>query len=153
MKIDMKKGVVEQAKGPRGALMVDSKEKVILLTEDGMLKRVAANFKGTISDQYSPVLLAKRENEVKERKYLAVFTLDDQLKAMMINGEDLSKTTSKGKRALPEGAVLLHFSEGSYTVPWVSTRKKKVELFPVSTKPGRPGGKGVKVANLDEVKL
>jgi DNA gyrase subunit A len=153
MKIDMKKGVVEQAKGPRGALVVDAKEKVILLTEDGMLKKVAANFKGTISDQYSSVFLAKRENEVKERKYLAVFTLDDQLKAMMINGADLSKTTSKGKRALPDGAVLLHFSEGSYTVPWVSARKKKVELFPVSTKPGRPGGKGVKVASLDEVKL
>jgi DNA gyrase subunit A len=153
MKIDMKKGVVEQVKGPRGALVVDAKEKVILLTEDGMLKKVAANFKGTISDQYSPVFLAKRENEVKERKYLAVFTLDDQLKAMMINGADLSKSTSKGKRALPEGAVLLHFSEGSYTVPWVSARKKKVELFPVSTKPGRPGGKGVKVASLDEVKL
>jgi DNA gyrase subunit A len=153
MKIDMKKGVVEQAKGPRGALVVDAKEKVILLTEDGMLKKVSANFKGTVSDQYSPVLLAKREAEIKERKYLAVFTLGDQLKAMMINGADLSKTTSKGKRALPEGAVLLHFSEGSYTVPWVSTRKKKVELFPIDTKPGRPGGKGVKVASLDEVKL
>ena len=153
MKVDTKKGVVEQAKGPRGALVVDSKEKVILLTEDGTLKKVAANFKGIISDKYSPVLLAKREAEVQDRKYLAVFTLEDQLKAMMINGADLSRTTSKGKRALPEGAILLHFSEGSYTVPWVSARKKKVELFPVNTKPGRPGGKGIKVASLDEVKL
>jgi DNA gyrase/topoisomerase IV subunit A len=153
MKIDTKKGIVEQAKGPRGALVVDAKEKVILLTEDGMLKKVAANFKGTISDQYSPVLLAKRETEVAERKYLAVFTLDGQLKAMMINGADLCKTTSKGKRALPEGAALLHFGEGSYTVPWSSSRKKKVELFPVSVKAGKPGAKGIKVANLDEVTL
>jgi hypothetical protein len=35
----------------------------------------------------------------------------------------------------------------------VSPRKKKVELFPVSAKPGRPGGKGVKVADLGEVTL
>jgi hypothetical protein len=72
---------------------------------------------------------------------------------MMINGADLCKTTSKGKRALPEGATLLHFGEGSYTVPWQSARKKKVELFPLGVKAGRPGGKGVKVADLTEVKL
>lgn len=153
MLVDTKKGVVTQAKGPRGALVVDSKDKVVLLCQDGMLKKVAANFKGTISDQYSPVVLAKREAEVTERKYLAVFTLDDQLKAMMINGADLCRTTSKGKRALPDGATLLHFGEGSYTVPWVSTRKKKVELFPVNVKAGKPGAKGVKVADLSEVTL
>jgi DNA gyrase subunit A len=153
MKVDTKKGVVEQVKGPRGALVVDSKEKVILLTEDGTLKKVSATFKGTISDQYSPVLLAKREADVSERKYLAVFTLEDQMKAMMINGADLCRTTSKGKSALPEGAKFLHFGEGSYTVPWVSSRKKKVELFPVSVKQGRPGAKGVKVASLSEVSL
>jgi hypothetical protein len=36
-------------------------------------------------------------------------------------------------------------------VPWASNRKKKVELFPVSTKQGKPGGKGIKVANLEDV--
>ena len=153
MKVDMKKGTVEQVKGPRGALVVDAKEKVILLTEDGMLKKVPANFKGVISDKYSPVLLAKKETDIQDKKYLAVFVLEDQLKAMMINGADLSKTTSKGKRALPEGAEFLHFSEGSYTVPWVSSRKKKVELFPVTVRAGRPGAKGQKVANLEDVVL
>jgi hypothetical protein len=153
MKIDTKKGVVEQVKGPRGALVVDSKEKVILLTEDGTLKKVPANFRGVISDKYSPVLLAKKETDVQDKKYLAVFVLEDQLKAMMINGADLSKTTSKGKRALPEGAEFLHFSEGSYTVPWVSSRKKKVELFPVTVRAGRPGSKGQKVANIEDVTL
>jgi hypothetical protein len=90
---------------------------------------------------------------VKERKYLAVFTLEGQLKAMMVNGADLCRTTSSGKRALPEGATLLHFGEGSYTVPWVSSRKKKVELFPVNVKAGKPGAKGIKIANLDEVSV
>jgi hypothetical protein len=71
---------------------------------------------------------------------------------MTITGEDLTKVTSKGKQALPEGATMLYFGEGSYTVPWASTRKKKVELFPVKTKAGKPGGKGTKVANLADIK-
>jgi DNA gyrase subunit A len=153
MLVDQKKGLVTQAKGPRGAMVVDKSEKVVLMTQDGTLKKVASNFKGPISDGYSPVVLAKREAEVKERKYLAVFTLEGQLKAMMVNGADLCRTTSSGKRALPEGATLLHFGEGSYTVPWVSSRKKKVELFPVNVKAGKPGAKGIKIANLDEVSV
>lgn len=123
------------------------------MTLDGTLKKLPANYKGPISDSYAPVALAKKENEVKDRKYLAVFTLDNQLKAMMVAGEDLCKVTSKGKRVIPQEAQLLYFGEGSYVVPWVSTRKKKVELFPVSTKQGKPGAKGVKVANLTDITL
>ena len=153
VKIDMKRGVVEQAKGPRGAMVLEQADKLITLTEDGMLKRVASNYKGTLGETFSPVMLAKKESEVSERKYLVVFTLDDQLKAMMVEGKDLCRVTSKGKKALPEGAKLLYFGEGSYTVPWLSTRKKKVELFPVTTKKGRPGARGIKIANLEEIKL
>jgi len=153
LKIDKKKGVIEQAKGPRGALILEKTDKLIALTADGTLKKLPANYKGPISSEYSEVILARKESEVIERKYLMVFTLDNQLKAMMIAGEDLAKTTSKGKKALPEGASLLHFGENSYTVPWVSSRKKKVELFPVSTKQGKPGGKGVKVANLSDISV
>jgi DNA gyrase subunit A len=152
IKIDMKKGVAEQAKGPRGCLVVERSEKVITLTQDGTLKKLPANYKGPLGEGYSPVMLAKKETEVKERSYLMVFTLGDQLKAMAIAGEDLTKATSKGKQALPAGATMLYFGEGSYVVPWASTRKKKVELFPVTTKAGKPGGKGIKVASLDEVK-
>jgi DNA gyrase subunit A len=153
LKIDMKRGVVEQVKGPRGALVLDQKDKLITLTEDGFLKKIPANFKGALGETYSTVVLAKKESEVSERRYLAVFAFEGQLKAMMVSGEDLCRVTSKGKKALPEGAKLLHFGEGSYTVPWVSSRKKKVELFPVNVKQGRPGAKGVKVANLQEIKL
>lgn len=152
LKVDTKKGMVEQAKGPRGALVVDAKEKVILMTEDGMLKKVPANFKGTISTSYSAVSLAKREADVSKRKYLVVFELEGQLKALTLNGEDLCKATSKGKRWLPEGATLRHFGEGDYTVNWVSTRKKAVKLN-LAVKAGKPGGKGIKVANVSEVKL
>lgn len=150
LKIDPKKGTVEQAKGPRGALVVDSKEKVILMTEDGTFKKVPANFKGAISSGYSAVSLAKREADVSARKYLVVFTLDDQVKAAVLSGEDLCKVTSKGKRWLPEGAKLLHFGEGSYQVTWVSKRKKAVTLD-LNVKAGKPGSKGVKIGNLSDV--
>jgi len=153
LKIDLKKGVVEQVKGPRGAMIVDAKEKVIFLTKDGILKKVSATFKGTLGTGYSEVVLAKRETEVSQRNYLLVFSLEGQLKAMTLRGEDLCKTTSKGKWFLPNMAQLIHFGETSFVVPWISTRKKKVELFPIEVKQGRPGGKGVKVADLTEVKL
>jgi DNA gyrase subunit A len=153
VKVDMQKGMVTQVKGPRGALILERSDKLITLTLDGTLKKLPANYKGPISDSYSAVALAKKEAEVKDRKYLAVFTLGDQLKAMMVAGCDLCKVTAKGKRVIPEEANLLYFGEGSYVVPWVSSRKKKVELFPVSTKQGKPGAKGIKVASLTEVSL
>jgi DNA gyrase/topoisomerase IV subunit A len=153
IKIDMKKGVVEQAKGPRGAMVVDSKEKVVLVNQDGMLKKVSATFKGPISTGYSPVVLAKREAEVSQRKFLCVFKLEGQLKAVVLSGEDLCKTTSKGKQWLPAEAEFVYFGEGSYSVPWASTRKKKVELSLGTVKAGKPGSKGVKVANLSDVTL
>jgi DNA gyrase subunit A len=153
VKIDMQKGLVTQVKGPRGAMVLEKSDKLITLTLDGTLKKLPANYKGPLSDGYAAVALAKKENEVKERKYLAVFTLGNQLKAMMVAGEDLCKVTSKGKRVIPEEAQLLYFGEGSYVVPWASSRKRKVELFPVSTKQGKPGGRGIKVASITEVTL
>lgn len=153
LKIDTQKGIVSQAKGPRGCLVVEKSEKVVTLTQDGTLRKIPANFKGPLGEGYTPVMLAKKETEVKERSYLMVFTLGDQLKAMAIAGEDLTKATSKGKQALPAGATMLYFGEGSYVVPWTSARRKKVELFPVSTKQGKPGSKGVKIATISEISL
>ena len=153
IKIDLKRGVAEQVKGPRGAIILEKTDKLITLTEDGTLKKLPPNFKGPLGMGLSPVLLAKKETDVAERKYLAVFTLGDQLKAMMVAGSDLCKVTSKGKRVIPEEAQLLYFGEGSYVVPWASNRKKKVELFPVSTRQGKPGARGIKVATLTEITI
>ena len=97
MAVDSKKGLVTQAKGPRGALVLDQKDKVIFLTQDGLLKKVPANFKGPIADAYTPVVLAKREADVATRKYLVVFKLEGKLRAMTFEGETLTKVTSKGK--------------------------------------------------------
>ncbi len=153
LKIDMRKGIIEQAKGPRGCLVVERTEKVITLTADGTLRKIPANYKGPLGEGFSEVLLAKKENDLTGKKFLAVFTIDDQLKAMTIAGEDLTKVTSKGKRVIPEGNTVLYFGEGSYTVPWSNPRKKKVELFPVTTKQGKPGGKGIKVATITDISL
>ena len=151
LKIDMKKGVVETAKGPRGALVLDAKDKLITVTADGTLKKLPANFKGVLGVNYSEVKLAKKETDVADRKYLLVFILGDQLKAVALSGSDLCRATSKGKSVLPEGATMVHFGEGSYSVPWVSPRKKRVELFPVTTKAGKPGARGVKIAQVADI--
>lgn len=152
LKLDQKRGTVEQVKGPRGALVVDAKDKVILMTEDGMLKKVGATFKGAISNGYSKVVLGKREAEVKERSYLVVFEIAGEVRAMVVKGEDLCKATSKGKGWLPQGAKLLHFGEGSLTIQWVSKRKKPTVLD-LHVKQGKPGGKGVKIGSTNEMVL
>jgi len=151
MVVDQRKGTVTQAKGPRGALVLDQKDKVVFLTQDGLLKKVPATFKGPIADSYTGVVLAKREAEVSLRKYLMVFKLEGQLKALTLSGEDLCKTTSKGKSALPEGAELVHFGEDGYTVEFKSKRKKPMQITLATAKAGRPGAKGNKVASLDEL--
>jgi DNA gyrase/topoisomerase IV subunit A len=153
LQIDTKRGIISRAKGPRGAILLEKTDKLITILENGTLKKLPANFKGAIGESYSPVVLAKKETDVAARKYLLVFTLEGQLKALTIDGGDLCKVTSKGKSILPEGATLTYFGEGSYNVPWASSRKKKVELFPATTKAGKPGARGVKVADIDEVTL
>lgn len=152
LKIDTKRGVVEIAKGPRGALILEKSDKLITVTEDGTLKKLPFNFKGTLGASYSAVKLAKKETDVASRRYLTVFELDGALKAMVIEGSELCKATSKGKCILPEGAVMRHFGEDSFTVNWVSTRKKPVKLD-LTIKVGKPGGKGIKVANLNDITL
>ena len=151
VKVDFRKGVVEQVKGPRGALVVENKEKLICLTEAGLLRKVPATFKGPIATSFGPLTLVKKESEVSQRKYLSVFELEGSLKAVVLDGSDLCKCTSKGKSWLPEGAKLVHFGENSFTVPWSSSRKRKLELTLSTVKAGKPGSKGIKIAELKDV--
>jgi DNA gyrase subunit A len=150
MKFDTKKGVAEQAKGPRGALILEKTDKVITVTADGTLRKVASNYKGPLGQGFSELLLGKKESEVTDRKYLAVFELDGDLRAMTINGEDMVKVTSKGKRIVPEGAILRHFSEKSYQISFKSARKKPI-LLNLTQKSAKPGGKGLKIAKLTDL--
>ena len=152
LSVDMKRGVATQAKGPRGALILEREDKVITLTQDGTLKKLPSNFKGTLSSSYSPVMLARKEREVAERKYLLVFSFDKTLRAMVLPGSVLTKVTSKGKSILPDGASIVHFGEKSFEISWKSSRKKPLTLD-LTTKEGKPGGKGIKVANLTDINL
>lgn len=152
IKVDTDKGILAKAPGPRGALVLQSSDKLITLTADGTLKKLPSNYTGTLSTSYSKVLLAKPETDVTTRKYLLVFTHNGALKAMVITGENLTKVTSKGKPILPEGTTILHFSEKSYTVNFVSPRKKPLTLD-LTFKPGKPGGVGIKVGALTDIQL
>lgn len=153
MKVDTKKGIVEQAKGPRGAMILEPTDKAILITQDAFLRKVPATYKGAITTGYQPVMLAAKASVVGERSYLLVFTLEGDLRAMVVAGADLCRATSKGKRVLPEGATLLHVGEGEFTVAWASARKRNTQLSLTNVKQGRPGGKGTKIATVDAVKL
>ena len=152
IKVDTDRGILAKAPGPRGALVLQSTDKLITLTADGTLKKLPSNYTGTLSTAYSEVLLAKPESDVTTRKYLLVFTHNGSLKAMTIAGEHLARTTSKGKPILPEGTTILHFSEKPYMVHWVSGRKKPLTLD-LTFKPGKPGGVGIKVGALTDVQL
>lgn len=150
VKIDLAKGIVTQEKGPRGCLLLENTDKLITLTNNGTIKRLPANFKGTLDVGYVPVLLGQKESRVITSSYLVVFKLEENLKAMVVSGEDLARTTSKGKNLLAPGAELVYFGEKSYTVHFSSGRKKPVVLT-LATKQGKPGGKGIKIANLTDI--
>lgn len=150
VKIDLAKGIVTQEKGPRGCLLLENTDKLITLTNNGTIKRLPANFKGTLDVGYMPVLLGQKESRVITSSYLVVFKLEENLKAMVVSGEDLARTTSKGKNLLAPGAELVYFGEKSYTVHFSSGRKKPVVLT-LATKQGKPGGKGIKIANLTDI--
>lgn len=150
VKVDAKRGVVEQVKGPRGAMVVDSKEKIIFMSHDGTLRKVPATFKGPISKGYSEVALAKREAEVQGKKFLAVFSLGEETRAMVLEGDDLCRCTSTGKRWLPEGAECVYFGEGPYLLCWKSPRKKATKID-LSFKGAKPGAKGLKVGLTKDI--
>jgi DNA gyrase subunit A len=152
IKIDAKMGVVERVKGPRGAIPIYAKDKLILITKDGTLKKVGNTYTGPISDSASPVMLAKKEDEVKEKKYVVVFTLNEEVRAYVVSGEDLCRTTSKGKKLVPDDAEVIHFSESAYTVEWHSKRKKPTQVG-LTSKGGKPGSRGLKLGLKCDIKL
>jgi hypothetical protein len=150
LKVDLKLGIIEQTKTVKGSLPLERSEKLVVVGENGMFKKLPSSHKGGVFAEPTKLVLAKREADIAERKYLVVFKLEGALKAMVLAGADLAKTTSSGKRWLPEGAELVHFGESAYTVKFASTRKKPVALD-LKVKAGRPGAKGVKVAALEEL--
>jgi len=151
MKIDATKGIVEQLKKPRGANLVLEKEKVVFITSNGMFKKVPPTFKGPLYEGPTEIISRGTESEITSRQYLVVFELGTQLKAMSLSGEDLCKTTTKGKSFLPADAKLVYMGEDSYSVSFSSKRKKPVVLTPKTVKAARPGAKGIKVCEVADL--
>ncbi len=151
IKIDPKLGLVEQLKKPRGANIVTEKERLIFVTDNGMVKKTPCTFKGPLYDTPTQVLQRGVESEVSTRKYLVVFEFEGHLKSMCLSGEDFCRTTSRGKRFIPEDSTLVYIGEGSYTVEFASKRKKPITLTPAKAKDLRPGSKGTKVCNIEDL--
>ena len=91
LKIDEKKGIIERVKGPRGATVLADNDKLVVLTEDGFVRKLPPQFKGPISDKPTAITIIKREKEIEHRKYLVVFELGEHLNAVTLNGEDLCR--------------------------------------------------------------
>jgi DNA gyrase subunit A len=151
MKIDSKKGIIEQLKKPRGANLILDKDKVVFITNNGMFKKVPPTFKGPLYDGPTEVITRGTEPEISTRNYLVVFELDNQIKAMVLSGQDLCKTTSKGKSFLPNDAKLIYMGEDSYTVTFKSKRKKPLVLNAKTAKVARPGAKGNKICSIADI--
>lgn len=151
VKVDENKGIVTVVKGPRGAIVLEPKERLVVVGQDNLVRKLPHTFKGPIADGPVPMILVAREPVAREKNYLVIFSLGDDLRTLTIAGEKLVSTTAKGKRIIPEGAELVSFG-ADYDVPWVNNRKKKVTLKP-DGKGAAPGGRGRKVAALTEVAL
>lgn len=148
--VDRKRGTLTPTKTVKGSLVLERTDKLVIVGENGFFKKVPSTFKGGVFDVATPLLLVKKESEIISRKFLVVFRLEGNIRSFVVDGVDLTKTTSSGKRLVPEGSELLHFGEDGFTVSFVSKRKKPVVLG-LDGKPGRPGGKGTRVAGTTEV--
>ena len=128
-------------------LFVTSDDKIILMTKSGILKKLPANFrKGAAFDSPEPLCLAEVASKANKTKYLAVWKRDGYIWASTIDGSLLSRTTSKGKRWLPEGSELIIFGTVNVTLKCKGrTRDKKLSVKTVKPRPvGSVGNKIMK---------
>ena len=115
-----------------------------------MVRKVGANAKGPLAAK--PVsILSMSKVSLAGKPVIAVYKLGNGIYANILTWEALAKTTSKGKRFLPEGAELVHLGE-TYTVAMKGRRKDKV--IGINTVKPRPvGGKGTKIANIEDANV
>lgn len=131
LKVNQAKGTVEQLKGARGAnLIIPGGDKLIVLSEEGWVKRLPPTAKGALFDKPTKLVLAQRQEKVSSETFLCVWDYQGSVFAATIKGDDLRKTTSTGKRWLREGATLLYFGTGKWKTLTIGT----VPLKPLASK-------------------
>ena len=147
--IDSELGVLTQSrKLVPAATVVEKSDKLIFVCDNGRFTKVAANAKGPLFDAPTKVLAHAKLSALPETPLIAVWKLEDGVYANVIPWEKLTKTTSRGKAFLPEGAELIHFG-GTYTLE-KEGRKRDIEININSVKDRPVGGKGSKVAKVED---
>lgn len=152
--LDEEKGILTQLKAPRGAtFVVPDDQKLVFVCDNGFFYKTNARHKGPLSDKPTQVLARSSTTKFPANPLVAVWKTAEGVFANVIEWETLTRTTSKGKRWLPEGAELIHLGTDSYELKFQSARKKPKPLTAKILKARPIGGKGAKVAKLEEVKL
>jgi len=148
--VDEEKGILTQLKGPRGAnISVQDDQKIVVVCDNGRFYKLSSKHRGPIADQPTKVLSRATTAKLPAKPLVAIWRTSEGVFGNVISWEVLLKTTSKGKRWLPEGAELLHLGE-TFTLKMKGRRKDKV--IGINSIRERPvTGKGTKLAKLEEI--
>lgn len=152
--VDEEKGILTQLKAPRGAtFVIPEDQKLVFVCDNGFFYKTNARHKGPLSNAPTKVLARGSTSRFPANPLVAVWKTTEGVFANVIEWETLTKTTTKGKRWLPEGAELIHLGTDGYDLKYQSARKKAKPLTGKTLKARPIGGKGAKIAKLEEVKL
>lgn len=150
--LDEEKGILTQLKGPRGAnLTAQDDQKIVVACGNGLFYKLSAKHKGPVASEPTKILARATTAKLPAKPLVAVWKTPDGVFANAIPWETMTKTTSRGKRWLPEGAELIHVGD-TYTLPMKGRKRDKVVGIN-SIKPRPVGGVGTKLAKLEEVAL
>ena len=150
MLLDEEKGIFTQLKGPRGAnVTAQDDQRLVVVCGNGFFYKLSPKHRGPVASEPTKVLARGNTGKLSETPLIAVWKTDEGVFANVIPWEMLTKTTSKGKRWLPEGAELLSLG-GTYTVKMQGRKKDRVVGIN-AVKPRPIGGPGTKLAKLEEI--
>ena len=148
--VDEKKGILTQErKMSRKSWVVEKDDKLIFVCSNGKYVKVGSTAKGPLFDGPTEILFRAKTSSLPDIPLLAVYKIGEAVYANVMQWEQLTKCTSRGKNWLPEGAELIHLG-GNYTVEKAG-RKKNVQLDTKTTKAKAVGGKGTKVCNTSDL--
>ena len=148
--VDEQNGIItQQRKMERKSWVVQGDDKLIFVCDDGKFYKLGVSHRGPIAGRPTAVLFRSVLSKLPEQPLIAVYKIGDALYGNAISWEALTKCTSRGKAWLPEGAELVHLG-GSYEI--IKAGRKKNVMCSAKTMKARPvGGKGTKLANVDEL--
>jgi len=150
--VDEEKGILTQLKAPRGAnFVIPDDQKMVFVCDNGYFYKVNARHRGPLSDSPTKVFLRGSTTNLPQDPIVAVWKTTEGVFGNVIPWDQLLRTTSKGKRWLPEDAELVYVGTDPYELKFESKRKKP-KVCSAKTLKARPvHGKGSKLAKAEEV--